>query len=84
MICHSLISSFSSGLASSKFCLPEPQRPVTTCLPWLFGNHMMITLREVYSDPDDRPRGWCYHPKGTSIGSDNCDFLKVSDFNGSL
>ena len=24
------------------------------------------------------------HPEGTSIGSDNCDFLKVSDFNGSL
>ena len=24
------------------------------------------------------------HPEGTSIGSDICDFLKVSDFNGSL
>ena len=24
------------------------------------------------------------HPEGTSIGSDNCDFLKVSDFNRSL
>ena len=24
------------------------------------------------------------HPEGTSIGSDNCDFLKVSDFNESL
>ena len=24
------------------------------------------------------------HPEGISIGSDNCDFLKVSDFNGSL
>ena len=23
------------------------------------------------------------HPEGTSIGSDNCDLLKVSDFNGS-
>ena len=27
---------------------------------------------------------WQSHPEGTSIGSDNCDFLKVSDFNGSL
>ena len=24
------------------------------------------------------------HPEGTSIGSDNCNFLKVSDLNGSL
>ena len=24
------------------------------------------------------------HPEGTSNGSDNSDFLKVSDFNGSL
>ena len=24
------------------------------------------------------------HPEGTSISSDNCDLLKVSDFNGSL
>ena len=24
-----------------------------------------------------------HHPEGTSIGSDNCDLLKVSDFNGS-
>ena len=24
------------------------------------------------------------HPEGTSIGSDNSDILKVSDFNGSL
>ena len=25
-----------------------------------------------------------HHPEGTSIGSDNWNFLKVSDFNGSL
>ena len=25
-----------------------------------------------------------HHPEGTSIGSDNCDFSKNSDYNGCL
>ena len=53
---------------------------------------MMHVMLPTSSTPVDRhdcknttvPQLLMRHPEGTSIGSDNCNFLKVSDFNGSL
>ena len=47
------------------------------CLPFCHGPWTLIKYIYMKGAP------W-KHPEGTSNGSDICDFLKVSDFNGSL
>ena len=48
------------------------------------GNHVHFTGSVKYACRSNHWSSALVHPEGTSIGSDICDFLKVSDFNGSL